>query len=181
MDPAARNRWFTEEVHPHESSLRAYLRQVFPSLPDIDDVVQESYLRLLRAKETSRIQYAKALLFTTARNLALDFFRRRGVVRIDAIDDVEQLAPVAESPDAAEAASRQQELDFLAEAVSDLPERCRQVLTLRLLYGYSMRQIAEHLGMSSLTVKTHLARGMRRCAERLKHRGVQPAPGSSKP
>ena len=42
--------WFAEEVQPHESSLRSYLRSVFPSLPDIDDLVQESYARLLRAK-----------------------------------------------------------------------------------------------------------------------------------
>ena len=61
-------RWFSEEVQPHESSLRSYLRNVFPSLTDIDDLVQESYARLIRAKDAGRISYAKAFLFATARN-----------------------------------------------------------------------------------------------------------------
>jgi hypothetical protein len=33
-------RWFAEEVQPHEPSLRSYLRNTFPALPDVDDVVQ---------------------------------------------------------------------------------------------------------------------------------------------
>jgi len=66
-------------VQPHESSLRAYLRAVFPSLPDLDDLVQETYLRLIRARESGRVNYAKAFLFTTARNAAIDFFRRRKI------------------------------------------------------------------------------------------------------
>ena len=36
-------RWFAEQVHPNDSSLRAYLRHSFPSVPDVDDLVQESY------------------------------------------------------------------------------------------------------------------------------------------
>jgi RNA polymerase sigma-70 factor (ECF subfamily) len=80
-------RWFVEEVQPHESSLRAYLRAVFPSLPDLDDLVQETYLRLIRAQESGRVNYAKAFLFTTARNTAIDFFRRRKIVSFEAVGD----------------------------------------------------------------------------------------------
>lgn len=66
-------RWFAEEVQPHESSLRSYLRRVFPRLPDIDDLVQESYARLIRARAAGKVSFAKAFLFTTARNAALAF------------------------------------------------------------------------------------------------------------
>jgi hypothetical protein len=62
------SKWFADEVQPHESSLRSYLRNVFPSLPDVDDLVQESYARLIRAREAGRVSYVKAFLFTTARN-----------------------------------------------------------------------------------------------------------------
>ncbi|MBI2497428.1 MAG: RNA polymerase subunit sigma-24, partial [Opitutae bacterium] len=41
-------RWFAEEVQPHEPALRAWLRNRFPTLVDPDDLVQESYARLLR-------------------------------------------------------------------------------------------------------------------------------------
>ena len=48
LPSAEENRWFSEEVYVHEPSLRAYLRTQYPFAPDIDDVVQESFLRLWR-------------------------------------------------------------------------------------------------------------------------------------
>ena len=166
------SRWFAEEVQPHESSLRSYLRGVFPSLPDIDDLVQESYARLIRAREAGRVSYAKAFLFTTARNAALDFFRRRKVVSIDGVADLDELSVVEDRPDASEALNKQQELALLAEAVKLLPDRCRQVLTLRLLYAMPQKEIAAELRISEHTVKAQLAKGMRRCAEYLAARGL---------
>jgi RNA polymerase sigma factor (sigma-70 family) len=165
-------RWFADEVQPHESSLRSYLRSVFPSLPDVDDLVQESYARLIRAKQAGRVSYAKAFLFTTARNAALDFFRRRKVVAIDGVADLAELSVVEDQPDAAEAVNKQQELELLSEAVRGLPDRCRQVLTLRLLYGMSHKQIAAELRISEHTVKAQLAKGMRRCADYFEERGI---------
>lgn len=165
-------RWFAEEVQPHEPSLRSYLRNVFPSLPDIDDLVQESYARLIRARKAGHVSYAKAFLFTTARNAALDFFRRRKVVSIDGVADLAALSVVEDRPDAADAVNRQQELALLAEAVGALPSRCRQVLTLRLLYGMPHREIATELRISEHTVKAQLAKGMRRCADYFEQRGV---------
>ncbi len=175
--PSEQARWFSEEVQPHESSLRSYLRAVFPALPDMDDLVQESYARLLRAKERGRVGYVKAFLFATARNAALDLFRRRKVVQIDYLADLRALPVADERPHAADALARQQELALLAEAVRTLPERCRQVLTLRLLYGHPHRQIAEELGISEHTVKAQIAKGMRRCAEYFAARGLPVRPG----
>ena len=161
---------------PHDSSLRSYLLRVFPSLPDIDDLVQESYARLIRAREVGRVSYAKAFLFTTARNAALDFFRRRNVVAIDTVADLTKLRVFDDKPDASEAVNKQEELQLLAEAVRSLPDRCRKVLTLRLLYGLSHREIAAELGIAELTVKAQLAKGTRRCAEFFADRGLKTAP-----
>jgi len=172
MPKSENTRWFAEEVQPHEPSLRSYLRAVFPSLPDIDDLVQESYARLIRARETGRVGYAKAFLFTTARNAALDFFRRRKVVSIEGVADLSALPVIEDAPDASEAVNKQQELEMLSAAVRDLPERCRQVVTLRLLYAMSHKEIAAELRLSEHTVKAQLAKGMRRCADYFEQRGV---------
>lgn len=165
-------RWFAEEVQPHESSLRAYLRGMFPSLPDVDDLVQESYARLIRAREGGRISYVKAFLFTTARNAALDIFRRNKVVAFEPMADMSTLSIVEDRPNAAEATTKQEELELLATAVRGLPDRCRRVLTLRLLYGLSHKEIAADLGISEHTVKAQLAKGMRRCSEFFASRGM---------
>ncbi len=165
-------RWFTEEVLPHESSLRSYLRGVFPTLPDIDDLVQESYARLIRAHQGGRVGYAKAFLFATARNAALDLFRRRKVVSIEGVANLSDLRVIEDRPDTGETVNKQQELEMLAAAVRDLPQRCRQVLTLRLMYAMSQKEIAAELRISEHTVKAQLAKGMRRCADYFEERGV---------
>jgi len=172
MTPLENVRWFEEEAKPHEASLKSYLRNLFPSLPDVDDYVQESYVRLIQAKEKGRISYVKAFLFTTARNAALDFFRRRKIVSIEGVADLEAFQVVEDSPSVPETVCRQQELDMLAEAVDALPDRCRKVLKLRLLYGMSQKAIAAELKISPHTVKAQLAKGMRRCADYFDERGV---------
>jgi RNA polymerase sigma-70 factor (ECF subfamily) len=172
MSQTDQGRWFAEEVQPHESSLRAYLRNVFPSLPDVDDIVQEAYARLIRAREVGRVSYVKAFLFTTARNAALDIFRRRKIVSIESVADFTGLSVIEDRPDAAETVTRKQELELLAEAVRHLPERCRRVMTLRLVYDLSYKEIATELHISEHTVKAQLAKGMRRCSEYFEQHGL---------
>src|SRR5438876_12279709 len=60
------SRWFAAEVHAHERSLRAYLRGAFPSVRDVDDVVQESYVRVWKARLAHPIQSARSFLFQVA-------------------------------------------------------------------------------------------------------------------
>jgi RNA polymerase sigma-70 factor (ECF subfamily) len=104
------------------------------------------------------------LLFTTARNLAIDQLRRQAVVPMDSIAEIADL-PVYDNgltPD--EAATLNQELELLTDAIQTLPERCRQVLTLRKIYGLSQKEIADRLGISEHTVEAQIGNGMRRCA-----------------
>ena len=95
MSSAEQARWFSEHVQPHEPALRAYLSKRFPSLPDHDDLVQETYVRVLRVEDPARLVHPKAFLFTTARNAALDLFRRNQVVSFESTADMSAL-PVAE-------------------------------------------------------------------------------------
>lgn len=168
--------WFEAEVQPHESSLRAYLRAVFPSLPDLDDLVQETYLRLIRARERGPVSYAKAFLFTTARNAAMDLFRRRKIVSFENVGDFKDWSLADGKPDAGEALNQQQELALLAEAIKCLPTRCRQAVTLRVVYGMPAKEIARRLGISECTAKAQLAKGLRRCSHYFQERGLMPAP-----
>ena len=166
------DRWFAEEVQPHERVLRAWLRARFPQLPDIDDIVQESYARVLRARAVAPIGSAKAFLFATARNLALDHFRRGQVAGVEAIAEIDRLSVLADVPGVSETVSRQQELELLTQAIQSLPERCRQVLTLRKIYGLSQKQIAAELDISEHTVEAQVGNGVRRCAEFLARYGL---------
>lgn len=76
--------WFNQEVHPHESQLKAYLRSQFPSVRDVDDVVQESFLKIWKARAGRPIESARAFLFRIAQRLAIDVVRRARRSPVDA-------------------------------------------------------------------------------------------------
>ncbi|MFO1447245.1 MAG: RNA polymerase sigma factor [Opitutaceae bacterium] len=158
-------RWYATEVQPHRPALRAWLLARFPTLPDVEDLVQESLTRVLRAREGGPIHSARALLFTTARNLALDAVRRQRVVRFEPISDDTPSSALADAADVVETVSKQQELELLTKAIQSLPERCRQIFTLRTAYGLSQKQIADQLGVSLSTIEKQMAHGIRLCAE----------------
>lgn len=157
--------WFVTEVQPHRPALRAWLLARFPTLPDVDDVVQDALARVLRAREAGPIRSTRALLFTTARNLALDAVRRQQVVRFEPITDSTDSSVLADGADVVAIVSKQQELELLTKAIQSLPTRCREILTLRTAYGCTQKEIARKLGVSESTVEKQTALGIRLCAE----------------
>lgn len=166
-------KWFAEEVQPHDSQLKSYLRGSFPAVRDVDDVVQESFLRIWRARAAAPIASARGFLFRIARNLALDLIRRERVSPITAVTDSAAQSVVDDRPDAAETAAVRQELLLLAEAIDALPARCREIVILRKLQGVPQKAIAAQLGLSEQTVQVQVLRGVKRCEKFLRQHGVR--------
>jgi RNA polymerase sigma factor (sigma-70 family) len=167
------SRWFSDEVHSHESALRSYLRGSFPWVRDLDDVVQESYLRMWRSRATQPIRSAKAFLFKVARHLVLDQLRRDRTSPINAaVRDLAALPVIEDRRDIPEAVSRNEKVRLLAEAVAMLPTRCRQIVILRKLKELSQKEVALRLSISEKTVEVQVARGIRRCEDYLRRRGL---------
>jgi RNA polymerase sigma-70 factor (ECF subfamily) len=165
-------RWFADHVQPHSAALRAHLLGQFPLLPDVDDIVQESLVRMLRLHETAPVDSPKALLFAIARNLALDAVRRQRVIAFEPMTETTDSFVSTGRADVAESAIRNEELDLLRQAIQSLPERCRQVFTLRMAYGLSQREIAARLGITENTVERQMGKGYRRCTEFFARHGL---------
>lgn len=166
------SRWFDEEVQPHEGDLRAWLRNRFPDARDVDDVVQESYVRLLRAREATPVICARAYLFATARNVALAIFRRPRIFSPSPLTDSAVLEVVQEGGDVAQQVSTREEVALVLDAIDMLPGRCREIFILRKLQGVPQREIAARLGISERTVEVHVARGAQRTVQWLRERGI---------
>ncbi|MBL9207673.1 MAG: RNA polymerase sigma factor [Opitutaceae bacterium] len=163
-------RWFAEHVQPHEPALRAYLRSHFPAL-DTDDLVQESYLRLIRIRAVGKIASTKAYVFTVARNTAHRLFRRRRLYSETPVNELPALCLLDERQDAADTANTHHRLALAVEAIDGLPARCREVVRLVALEGCSYAEVAERLGLSEATVRVQMARGLARCIEFLRECG----------
>jgi RNA polymerase sigma factor (sigma-70 family) len=166
MPPDPENaRWFAEHVQPHEPMLRAWLASRFSARVVVDDIVQDAYVRVLRARSAGELHAPKAFLFTTARNLALDYLRRHHVSRTGSLVENDLSNVLDDASDVAETVARNQELALLTEAIQTLPDRCRQVFTLRTVYGMTQRAIGEKLGISDRTVAAQLTIGTAKCTE----------------
>jgi len=157
------------EALESEGLLRAYLFRYVRNPADVDELLQETYARLLVAHPTGcgEVRSVRALALTIARNVALDWLRHRDVVPMDLVSDLASLDVLDEKAQVDEIVNSHQELALLAEVIAELPKRSRQVFTLRRVYGLSQREIAQRLGIREETVEQMLARAVRRCAEAL--------------
>ncbi|HYC70736.1 MAG TPA: sigma-70 family RNA polymerase sigma factor [Opitutaceae bacterium] len=172
MTPPERDRWFLEHVHVHRDVLRGWLESRFPRLPDLENIVQEAMTRVWHARQQREVPSPRALLFTTAHNLAVDQVRRQQIATIEPIAETDDLFVYEEGATPAEATAHIEELEILTHAIQSLPDRCRQVLTLRKIYGLSQKEIAAQLGISEHTVEVQVANGMRRCAQYFNRLGL---------
>ena len=165
--------WFAAEVQPHEPGLRAHLRAAFPGVRDLDDVVQESYLRIWRARLERPILSSRAFLFTVARHVALDLVRGMRRSPFDSAVDVAARQIADERAPVSETLGAQEKIELLGEAVGTLPDRCREIIVLHKIQGLSQREVAARLGLSERTVENQVARGVRRCEAHFRARGVE--------
>lgn len=156
--------WFIDQVLPHEDKLRSWLRYRFPELKDLDDIIQESYVKVIKAHESGPIINARAYLFLTAKNLVLNRFRHFRYEKPPGDIDFQFDDLLGDAEDPLEEVTKQEEIQIMIKAIRSLPRRCRQVITLRKIYGYSLREVAGILGISVSAVDAQSSIGLRKCA-----------------
>ncbi len=159
------DRWFSEQVLPLEGALSAYLRRVWPDPDEIDDLRQEVYVRVYEAGLARRPPATNFFVFSVARNLLTDRLRRRRVVTIDLMADLESLNVFSDEMPADQALSGRQELARLQQALDGLPPKCREVFVLRKIEGLSQREAAERLGVTESTIEKQTGKAMRALSE----------------
>lgn len=161
-----RGQWFAEHVLPHEPKVRVWLRRAGWNDEEIEDMIQESYARLA-ATATDQIHNPGAFFFQTARNVAAGVVRRRRIVSIRSVANIEEVEVADNGLDAEARLSAYEDLVRLKAAIETLPEACRRVFVMRKIEGVSQAETARRLGVTESNVEKHVARGLRLCAAAL--------------
>lgn len=150
----------------HGPWLRSALRRRFGgSVAEIaDDLVQETYLRLMPAQIAMVIERPRALLMRIASNLARDHFRRSKV--FSKVLDVEtaRSRPRTTAHQSAEPFAALE----LSEVILSLPEPFRDVFVLSRFAGLTYDEIADHLALPVKTVEWRMGKALALCSERLR-------------
>ena len=128
---------------------------------EIDDLVQEVFLRILKRGDSDHLEQLSGYAFATAASVLKDR-HRRGVVRLftrHVSFDPELHSDVASGPDV-EMANRDS-LHRATRILMQLPERTRHVFVLRRIEGMSYAEIATRLGISVSAIEKHMLRAAR--------------------
>jgi RNA polymerase sigma factor (sigma-70 family) len=136
--------------------LRRFVRSRVVCCHDAEDVIQEAYLRVLRYSAEHAVESEERLLFSAARNLAVDDSRRRKVRERGAADCA--VLAVEDSPPTDEVVDARQRLKHVEAAIAMLPARCREIFLMHRIDGMSYSQIAKSVGISVSGVEKHIAR-----------------------
>lgn len=146
----------------HLPVIRAALYRFTRNAADVEELSQEVYVRFATGIVPAQPRSIRAFILTITRNVALDWLRHRKIVPIDLMGDLEGLEEVIDgNPQAEDIINSHQELVILAEAAVTLPPLCRRAFTLRKVYGFSQKEIAEAMNISVNTVEQHLAKAAR--------------------
>lgn len=137
---------------------------------DVDDILQETFIRAYVASQTTEIRHPVSFMLKTARNLALNQATSAYSTRVQHTEDfAESMVYTTEGLDS-QVEAREKFLGF-CRAVRQLPVQCRRVFVLKKVYGLSQKEIAEYLGISESTVEKHVAAGLLMCMRSMRAMG----------
>jgi RNA polymerase sigma factor (sigma-70 family) len=153
-------------------ALRFRLSSLLREPADVDDVIQDAYLRVLEYSDQSpEIENPAAFLHRIARNLAIDHIRwRERTARIcSAADDSEEVTAemyeVSSLQRRADEVLEQDEcLNAILTAVSQLPAKCRQAFMMSQFEERTYREISQKVGLSVSMIEKYVLRARRHIA-----------------
>lgn len=139
-------------------ALEQYFARRVSSPAEVDDLVHDTLVRLLRQPRHVDLDLVRGYVFQTANSVLVDYLRRTRA-RDAALQDA--APPALDEASAPEriVASRQQ-LARVANALMELPPRMRGIFLLRRLEGMKYEEIAARLGLSLSTVEKLMSKAV---------------------
>lgn len=159
-DPAA-TRW-TALLRECEPRLRAYFLSRARNPADVDDLMQEVSVQLLRRGDDAGIEHMRAYLFQVAANVLNDHGRYLSSRRSDQHDayDEDQHA-VASEISIERIVIGEEALARIIIALRQLPQRTQDVFFLRAIRQRKHDEVAKLLGISTRVVQKHMTRALK--------------------
>jgi RNA polymerase sigma factor (sigma-70 family) len=145
--------------------LLRFLTDLLSRRDEAEDLVQETYLRLLQV-ENIDVGRVRALIFKVATNLAYDRFRQRRA-RGPHGDDEQLAALPAHGLEPDRIVALEQGVEIVKRTLLDLKPRCRQVFLLRTSEDLGYDEIAKRLGISRRTAEREMQHALDVCQRRL--------------
>lgn len=147
---------FEELFRLHFTNLVGYVCGFVKDEEVAKDVVHDAFVTLWNKREQLDISYSlKSYLFTLSQNQALNYLRHKRVVQTNERELGEVMATAVE-----ELQEYESRLKQLEEKLPQLTDKQQEVVMKCIVEGKQYREVAEELGISLSTVKTHMVRAL---------------------
>ncbi|MGJ8679387.1 RNA polymerase sigma factor [Paraglaciecola sp.] len=166
----------------YKSALKYFISGLVINSQDVDDVCQETFLRTYKSSLETEIKTPKSFMFKVAKNLIYSDFRRASTQLNEYVEDIDLVDCELELDNLEKNSIAQEKLGVMCEAIAGLPNKCRQVVVMRKVYGMKTKDIAKRMNISPVTVSNYITKGM--CAyndAREKYTNEQPIKAAVKP
>jgi len=148
----------------YTSNIKRFIRHIV-SPDDIDDIVQETFVRSYEADLKQEIKYPRSYMLKTAKNLALNHKAKWANKYNDSLEDfAEPPVELSTKTFEDEFESKERFLQF-CRATDQLSGQVRKCFILKKVYGLSQKEIAQYLTLSESTVEKHVAKGLLQSAQ----------------
>lgn len=144
----------------YKKALKYYISGYVVNSQDVDDVCQETFLRTYKSSLEGEVKTPKSFMFKVAKNLIFSDFRRASTQLNEYVEDIDLVDSHIELDDLEENTLAQEKLGVMCEAIAGLPNKCRQVVVMRKVYGMKTKDIAKRMNISTITVSNYITKGM---------------------
>ncbi|WP_165776848.1 RNA polymerase sigma factor [Paremcibacter congregatus] len=151
--------------------LSSYLRRFYNNRQDIEDAMQEGFLKTFEIEQKQAIDSPSAYLFMTVKNFARRDLKKKSRLKVEGIEDIDDASLSIDRKAIEDSLESRQTLAIFCDAADALPDQCRKAFLLRKIYGFTQKEIAELMGISVSTVEKHLAKGLLRSMEYMAGQG----------
>ena len=158
-------------IEQYQHRLLRYLTYLSGNRELAEDLFQETWIRVLeRGHHYDGKHEFSTWLYAVARNLTIDYLRKKSPVSLDGLIEDEDRAPFEQAdtrPLAWELVAQQQQTEHINAALVGIPAEYREAVVLRFQEGLALEEIARVTGARLGTVKSRLYRGLNLLVSRL--------------
>ena len=158
-------------IEQYQHRLLRYLVYLSGNRDLAEDLFQETWIRVLeRGHQYDGKHDFSTWLYAVARNLTIDYLRKKNAISLDGLMEDEEHAPVEPAdtrPMAWDVVAQHERAERISEALASITAECREVVVLRFQEGLRLEEIASLTRSPLGTVKSRLYRAMNMLMSRL--------------
>jgi RNA polymerase sigma-70 factor (ECF subfamily) len=158
-------------IEQYQHRLLRYLVYLAGNRELAEDLFQETWIRVLeRGHQYDGKHEFSTWLYAVARNLTIDYLRKKSPLSLDGLMEDEDHAPLEPAdtrPMAWEVVQQHEQAERISAALVSIPAEYRETVVLRFQEGLALEEIATVTGAKLGTVKSRLYRGLNLLMSRL--------------